>query len=590
MKRIFSLLLCLIMACGMLVGCGETVIGEHLDSLKENFYVEPEKKIALKLYIVYDEADHGALQEVERRINAMTEADYNTQLDVVYCTAEEYDDTVMAAAAANEKAIVLINSEELMKKLYGDGTNVSVSSAGQLSVGYLEELTGYIRPTATGDAKYGLLNAKISASLMEASMLAHVVLGADNKPVMVDKTYAHDGSVVTGADGEAVQVVQTDLGLFTIPNNHLIDGEYAYTYLMIDRQACEIWLNHDAEYLKGIVDLASVDALKNELRTVLSANGADPDKADDYVKLIRGSYATKDEIEKGIAYLEGTAAFPAEKYILNVISGPQVTGEDAFSGAFAVLKGTDVDRAMRIIYAINMDSDLHNLLQYGIKDTNYQWKDGNVTRFDTEGKKYIMNLRYTGNVFSALYCADENWTAEIAKYAEAQNKVADREYDESVAEQLELLKMKDLAEKLAVGAAEKIKDAANKEADAIKKEAEAELKMQAAAAAGNQNSALNEAAIQASNLAKTARAAANDAADNAEEATAEAEAARKTLVVAEKESEVRALEAIAARASALAEENREDVALREAADAARASLEVAIAELNAAKEALTPAE
>ena len=92
MRKIIALLLCLVMTCGMLVACGDPEIGKHADELKDKFYVKPEQKISLKLYMVYDEADAGALQEVERRINAMTEADYNTKLDVVYCTADEYDE------------------------------------------------------------------------------------------------------------------------------------------------------------------------------------------------------------------------------------------------------------------------------------------------------------------------------------------------------------------------------------------------------------------------------------------------------------------------------------------------------------------
>lgn len=363
MRKIVALLLCLVMTCGMLVGCGKTEIGKHLDDLIDKFYEEPEKKISLKLYFVYDEADAGALQEVERRINAMAEADYNTKIDVVYCAADEYDAKVLAAADAGETAIVLINSEALMMELYNKDA--------------LEELTDYILPKSNGtDAKYGLLNAKIASSLIGASKL--------------------------GENGS----------LFSIPNNHLIDGVEGYTYVKLDRQACEIWLNHTEEYLRGIDTAEEIDVLKQELKDL---GVSDADVAN-YVQEVKGSFATKAELEKG------------EKYIANVIESPTTTAEDAFSGAFAVLKGTDADRAMRIIYAINMDSSFHSLLLYGIKDTNYSLKDGIVTRFDTENKKYYINIRYAGNVFHALYCEDEGWTAEVADYAESQNKEADLKF------------------------------------------------------------------------------------------------------------------------------------------------------------------
>ncbi len=379
MKRIISLLLCLVMVCGMLVSCGETKIGEHLQDYINKFYEAPEEKIELKLYIIYEEADKGALQEVKRRINAHAESTYNTKLTVEYFTEAEYEAKVDAAVAANEKAIVLIHSESLMNKLY--------------NAGKLEELTKYILKTGAEDAKYGLLNAKISSSLIEAS----------KKPIIGNATGAK--------------------GLYSIPNNHLIDGTEGYSYIMLNRQACEIWLNKTEAELREIDTQEEIAALKEALVDELGITAAE---ADEYVKEIKGSYATKAEKEA------------SEEYILNVLSAPQVTAEDAFSGAFAVLKGTDADRAMRIINAINMDADLHNLLQYGIKDTNYNLatdEDGNLIKDEKgvtsvvritniEGKKYIMNIRYTGNMFSALYCEDEDWTFEVAKYAESQNNKA----------------------------------------------------------------------------------------------------------------------------------------------------------------------
>ena len=94
---------------------------------------------------------------------------------------------------------------------------------------------------------------------------------------------------------------------------------------------------------------------------------------------------------------------------------------------------------MRIIYAINMDATLHNLLQYGIKDTNYKLvyeelsegvysEDALVEAITAEGKNYKMNPLYTGNLFSVHFSEEHNWTPEVKQYAEAQNLAADRLY------------------------------------------------------------------------------------------------------------------------------------------------------------------
>ncbi|MBQ7406309.1 MAG: hypothetical protein IJW11_00900 [Clostridia bacterium] len=433
MKRVIALLLCLVLACGMLVSCGDTEIGAHADDLKQQFYIPPEEKISLKLYVVYDEADSGALTEVERRINAWTESEYNTKLDVVYLTADEYDAKAVTANE-NEDAIVLVTSKDMMDDLYGNGKDVTVTElydvkqatadapvvkvvtkynadgtvdvkkyneAGeivdgtdadaekepvsrQVSVGHLEDLSEYVLKT---DAQYALLNAKIAESFMDCAMLDYTM-----------------GESATGT------------GLFAIPNNRLIGGTNGYKYVQIDRQVCEIWLNHTEEYLAGIDTEEEIAALKNEIVTEL---GYTPDKADTYVKVVNGNYATKATLEAG------------EKYILNVIESPVVDAEMVFEGAFAVLAGTDVERAMRIIYAINMDSTLHNLLQYGIKDTNYTLDaNGVATAITAEGKFYQMNPLYTGNLFSVHFSETWNWTPAVKEYAEAQNLAADKLYSD----------------------------------------------------------------------------------------------------------------------------------------------------------------
>lgn len=439
MKRIIGLLLCLVLACGMLVSCGEKIIGEHAESLKEQFYIPPEKKISLKLYVVYDQADDGALKEVERRINALTEADYNTKLDVVYLKADEYDAKVDAAVAANEDAIVLVTSKAMMDKLYGDGKDVivtelydekqatadapvvkvvskynaeglveakSYNKAGevvtptdadaqkipvsrQVSVGHLEDLSEYVLKT---DAQYGLLNAKIAASLMDCAK----------------KEYALGASA-------------TGTGLFAIPNNRLIGGTNGYKYVQIDRQVCEIWLNHTKDELIAVDTAEEIAALRTEIVNELGYTDV---QAKACVDEIDGNYATKATLEAG------------EKYILNVLEAPVVDEEETFKGAFAVLEGTDVERAMRIIYAINMDSSLHNLLQYGIKDTNYTLDKATgtiATAITAEGKNYQMNPLYTGNLFSVHFSEKHNWTAAVKVYAEAQNLAADKLYEDSKA-------------------------------------------------------------------------------------------------------------------------------------------------------------
>ena len=82
------------------------------------------------------------------------------------------------------------------------------------------------------------------------------------------------------------------------------------------------------------------------------------------------------------------------------------------------------ERAMKIIYAINMDSGLRDLLQYGVEDINYKVVDGDVVRIKSSTTTYSMNLLYTGNVFAASYSSEIGWTEAVAENGKLQNKEA----------------------------------------------------------------------------------------------------------------------------------------------------------------------
>ncbi|MCD7776206.1 MAG: hypothetical protein LUH54_02405 [Firmicutes bacterium] len=89
-----------------------------------------------------------------------------------------------------------------------------------------------------------------------------------------------------------------------------------------------------------------------------------------------------------------------DDYYVSIYEYPKATQEDVFAASFAVSSYTaDLDRAMEVIVEINTNSEIRNLLQYGIEGTNYQLDDdGKVVRLNNE---YMMNILYTGNTYVA---------------------------------------------------------------------------------------------------------------------------------------------------------------------------------------------
>lgn len=253
----------------------------------------------------------------------------------------------------------------------GDAANILLVNSYALmkslvATGKLENLYSYLQL-----ADYGTLNVKIPSTLLDAC-----IWGLDDK----------------GAEQ-----------MYAIPNNHVI-GEYQY--LVINREVAEQQLKYSLTELLGFTTYDSTETLRADMEKA----GLNPE---DYVYIQNGSYSLKGQLEAD------------NKNVCNVIQKPTVTVDEAYSSAFAVVDtGNDVvdDRAMQIVYALNNDVELRNLLQYGVYGTNYTLsEDGEILMVDDETNTYRMKLEYTGNIFVASYCDEIGWTAEVAKYGEKQN-------------------------------------------------------------------------------------------------------------------------------------------------------------------------
>ncbi len=358
MKKLLSMLICLVFICGMLVSCDDDrVFGSFLPNY-DDYEPEVEEKLTLNLYIITDDVTaENAKDTVALNINLYTTRNYNTELKVRYLTASKYQSKVteeVNASDADSANIVLINSLSMM-------TNLVNSEK-------LADLTAYLKTD-----EYGPLNVNIASALLE-------------------------GAKINGK-------------VYAIPNNHII-GEYEY--LVIDK-----WANDEYNVIPpsmfqndlGPAELEGLDELVSELKEKLEANGYNPD---DYIYTTKGAYELQESIEH-----DG-------KLECLVTKNPTVDASVAFSSAFAVVdRGEELnERAMEMIYAINMDKGLRDLLQYGVADINYKLEGDNIVSIKSDTTTYSMNLIYTGNVFKASYSSEIGWTESVAENGKLQNNEA----------------------------------------------------------------------------------------------------------------------------------------------------------------------
>ena len=351
MKKILCLILCLVMACSLLISCSDSQIGDYL----KNYPEQPETvgKLALNMYIIVgDNTTENAKTTVKRMISQHTVSDYNTELNVFYVSESEYETTVMSAinnGGENAPHIILINSESMLNSLYKSDSDTK-----------LADLTAYY---ASRD--YGRLNTQIATSLIQSSKL-----GENNK-------------------------------LYTVPNNHVVDE---YTYLVIDEDVAHQTLHYPSNELNSYKSLEEAAELKNKM-TLAGYN------ADELVYEISGPYELKAELE-------------AAGNFCNIIKYPIATAAEVFSSSFAIVN-TEAkynDRAMQMIYAINTDVYLRNLLQYGVMGTNYSIVNGDIVRISEGENVYDMNLKYTGDIFKAEFCSELKWTETAYNNGIIQNK------------------------------------------------------------------------------------------------------------------------------------------------------------------------
>ena len=377
MKRIISVLLCLVMALVALVGCDKNTIGDYMKN-----YPDDEDKdkasITLNMYIIADSGTtDNATTTVAQRLNQHTTNTYSIGLNVTYVNASNYE-SKEATLEAYENLI----KSEVNKTYTSDNENENNKQMPHLvlvtskalydslySANKLVDITPYLNTKA-----YGKLNAQIAKPLMQS---------------------ARDDS------GK----------LFAIPNNHVVGGTDsfgtdAYTYLVINKEVAQQQLFYTTEELSSYTSIEDAAKLRED---IVNAGFANPDE---YVFQVSGDYTDKAEYEKA-------------GNICNVVKYPTATPEEVFSSAYAIINNPNKaynDAAMQIIYAINTDTQLRNLLQYGNNGIHFNFDNDAegasetvkfVERIKDDSNNYFMNIVYTGDVFKANYCEEIGWTPTV---------------------------------------------------------------------------------------------------------------------------------------------------------------------------------
>lgn len=380
-KKLVALLLCVISFSTLLVSCKEKDETQlWLDKYKEMGKGQPQvvETVNIDFYIIKGDemsSDPNITKTVQDKINQYLYATYHTNVNIVYVSAADYAKTVNGFTSETS-GIVLINSEATMEALKGK----------------LVDLYPFIHADEYKSQKYGQLNKQISTSLMNAA-------------------------IVSEKGGEK---------LYCIPNNHVIGS---YEYIVVNKALVgSLGLPYSNSQFADMNTWESTEDIRAAAEEKLGYLSADYEFVDyaDYdpnsgavvTKVVNAPYEAKDAME-------------SDSVVVNVAKYPEANDAEVYSSAFAVLGAApgSVDlalykeRAMQVIYEINANVEIRNLLQYGVENVNY-YRDQEGTVHPHVEKRYDMNLLYTGDVFKAYFSQD--WTAADKLNGELQNKDSDK--------------------------------------------------------------------------------------------------------------------------------------------------------------------
>lgn len=430
MKKIVSLLLCLAMTVLLLVSCAEEEIGAY----RKNYTYEPPtvEDVTLEMYIVEGvgdkHSDENGLVVVSRAINQYTESTFNTTLNIHYLSEAEYRTEVdkvltenakfaiayatltqaLATAKSDESAdeelaSALPEIEKAVAKVAANAKNAQ-NEAIQTTLAKIVKDPAVLSDLA-GNRTIDILLVN-SANMMEGLEAGHQLL--DLTDYYSSKEYGTLNTRISSLLLDAAKYTD-EAGAskcYAVPNNHMAGS---YDYLLVKKEKGK-------EYLYSPDDLAkftSYDETAKLREKILTHEGITEEALKEYVRVEKnGTYADRD-------------TYAAKGYVCNTIAYHVPERADVYDASAFAIAATSMkpDRAMEIVYAINQDETLRNLIQYGVANVNYTIADGTITRITTAGNAYYMNPYYTGNIFNAYYSSDpgDRWNAEIARYARLQN-------------------------------------------------------------------------------------------------------------------------------------------------------------------------
>ncbi len=454
MKRIVSLMLCLLMLVPMFASCSSEEPVETIETTVR-------EAVTLGMYVITEnETTAEAAQAVEDAIKSLVKSKYTTNLEIEFLTEAEYYSTVEARLAKMESgAEASLETEAETDTGAGTATDKeAVTTAATI-----------VNEYGVTELKYPDLGANQIDIIMIADYDKYLEYADKGWLYNLDDTIKNASKKLTDYIYPAIlESAKINGTYYAVPNNKAVSSEG--TYMIVDKALAKEF-ELDASKVDSIYDLKSFFAWVKENKADVTPIAGNYDALDvAYMNVDCASRAFTEEFSLVGKYGSDTVAdaeslFANENYKKDLLSMAEMkfagyfgdanaesfaaaikTGDalsmaeysenyeiialdsvygeasELCSSMFAVSKFTNnFDRVMEVITLLNTDEELRNLLQYGIEEINYELDEetGALIRLNND---YMMDIYKTGNVYMAY--PEEGMPLNIWEMAKKQNLVS----------------------------------------------------------------------------------------------------------------------------------------------------------------------
>jgi hypothetical protein len=456
-KKLTSLLLAALLTAGSLVGCSTSADEEEVATADTEESVRVSMTLTLALPTKSGTTDE-AVQKVEDAINKLTEAKYDTAIDLILVPEDEYqayiDDTLSSISTKIlEEEEAAESRRKEIKALKAQGVDVSDMET-EAEDGETTETVETEEETIINELG---ISIKQYPEVEDTQFDIFLVQGYDNYNSYIENEYIQQlDSELSGTS----KILKTYIyptylelanisGTYAIPNNHPV-GEYQY--LLVNKELVDQY-DYDPDeltsflkctdfiedignqHLDGVIPLLGevepanmvywgtdqsewsilASQITNTMSYKLKLSPKNVFAINVYVntigamkKLNELGYVGDGTVEEGEKFAvgvisgDGTVAEQYEdEYYTYIYSKPMMTEEDAYGNMFAVSTySKSLERSMEIITYINTSTDIRTILQYGVEGENWEYEDEETK--DTIrilNNDYQMDLLTTGNVY-----------------------------------------------------------------------------------------------------------------------------------------------------------------------------------------------